>query len=111
MKSIRTYSAYLLLILFCCYYSSISLFFHAHIVGGVSVVHSHFGGDSDHSHSDSQYAVIDILSQFQSETPVDSYDAAYPFYLIYDNITDYYECSHVCDVVGFNSLRGPPQVC
>ena len=56
------------MLLFSCYYSSISLFSHAHIVGGVSVVHSHFGGDSDHNHSDSQYAVIDILSQFQSES-------------------------------------------
>ena len=109
MKSIRTYSAYLLLILFSCYYSSISLFSHAHIVGGVSVVHSHLGGDSDHNHSDSQYAVIDILSQFQSESAAGSCNAVSPFYLISEICTAYREAAHVCPVQNTNILRGPPQ--
>ena len=99
MKSIRTYSAYLLWILFGCYYLSISLFSHAHIVGG----------DSDHNHSDSQYAVIDILSQFQSESAAGSCNAVSPFYLISEICTAYREAAHVCPVQNTNLLRGPPQ--
>ena len=109
MKIIRTYSAYLLLILFGCYYSSISLFSHAHIVGGVSVVHSHLGGDSDHSHSDAQYAVIDILSQFQSEGAAVCCNTVSPFYLISEICTGYREAAYVCPVQNTNLLRGPPQ--
>ncbi len=109
MKIIRTYSAYLLLILFGCYYSSISLFSHTHIVGGVSVVHSHLGGDSDHSHSETQYVVIDLLSQFQSEGAAVCCDAVSPFYLISEICTEYREPAHVCHVQNINLLRGPPQ--
>ena len=67
MGYVRKYSALILLVLFGCYYSGISMFSHVHIVNGSSVVHSHLGGTSEHSHSDSQYAVIDILSHFQTE--------------------------------------------
>ena len=49
------------------------MFSHTHIVNGTSIVHSHFGGDDGHEHSESQYAVIDMLSQFQSETAADFY--------------------------------------
>lgn len=109
MKSIRTYSAYLLLILFGCYYSSISLFSHAHIVGGVSVVHSHLGADADHTHDDAQYAVIDILSQFQSEGATFFCHAAEPFYLITEVRTAYHEDAHASDVPETGLLRGPPR--
>ena len=67
MKKERAYKAVLLLLLFSCYYCGISMFSHAHILNGSSIVHSHFGGASDHEHDDSQYAVIDVLSQFQTE--------------------------------------------
>lgn len=109
MKTIRTYSAYLLLILFGCYYSGISLFSHTHIVGGVSVVHSHLGGGSDHSHSDGQYAVVDILSQFQSEDAAVCPSVCSPFYLISEVFTEYHGSIHACDVNGSSPLRGPPQ--
>ena len=58
----RTYLASLLLALFCCYFSGVSMFSHVHIVHGGTGVHSHFGGSSEHNHSDGQYAVIDMLS-------------------------------------------------
>ena len=47
-----------LMVIFCSYYAGISMFSHTHIANGSSVVHSHLGGDADHDHSDSQYAVI-----------------------------------------------------
>ncbi len=68
MRNVKTYTALFLMMVFCSYYAGISMFSHTHIANGSSIVHSHFGGDAEHDHSDSQYAVIDILSNFQSET-------------------------------------------
>lgn len=111
MKPNRTLSSIILLTLFCCYYSSISLFGHAHISGGVSVVHSHLGGNYEHSHSESQFAVIDILSQFQSESAMEYNDAPVPFYLLTDIVTLYSSTVHADYVHDVNTLRGPPQGC
>ncbi len=108
MGLIRTYSASLLLVLFCCYYSGISMFSHVHIVNGSSIVHSHLGGGADHDHSDSQYAVIDILSNFQSESAVDSCSVGLPFFLLSESHTGY-ECPDCLDNGHpVHSLRGPP---
>ena len=109
MRTIRTYSASFLLVLFCCYYSGISMFFHVHIVHGSSIVHSHLGGGTEHDHSDSQYAVINILSHFQSECAVDFFLAEVPFFQSSESVAGYSEpvilnCSHPV-----HSLRGPPQ--
>ena len=96
------------MLLFSCYYSSISLFGHSHIVGGVSVVHSHLGGNADHQHSDSQYTVIDLLSHFTSEAATD-YHFMQPlafnspdFIIISDRV-------HYMEVSPVQKLRGPPQ--
>ena len=68
MRHVKTYAALFFMMIFCSYYAGISMFSHTHIANGSFIVHSHFGGDAEHDHSDSQYAVIDILSNFQSET-------------------------------------------
>ena len=95
--------------LFCCYYSGISMFSHVHIVNGSSVVHSHLGGGTEHDHSDSQYAVIDILSHFQSECAMDFCSTGLPFFKLSESVTGYSEpaCLNGCRPV--YSLRGPPQ--
>ena len=66
------------MVVFCSYYAGISMFSHTHIANGSSIVHSHLGGGTDHQHSDSQYAVIDILSSFQSETAATFQSAGTP---------------------------------
>lgn len=109
MGYVRKYSALILLVLFGCYYSGISMFSHVHIVNGSSVVHSHLGGTSEHSHSDSQYAVIDILSHFQTEATAFFLGADAPFFLLSESRTKYIQPSHSCDVAFVHSLRGPPQ--
>lgn len=109
MRHLRTYSAYLLLLIFGCYYSSISFFSHTHIVGGTSLVHSHFGGNSEHDHTDAQYVVINILSNFQSEVATEFCHAECPFYLVSEICTEYIESHHVNEVQDVNMLRGPPQ--
>ena len=109
MRHLRKYSAVILMLLFSCYYSGISMFSHVHIVNGSSVVHSHLGGGVDHEHSDSQYAVIDILSHFQSECAVDFISVGSPFFQLSESCSDY--ASPVClgGVHAAILLRGPPQ--
>ena len=107
MKQLRKYSV-LALLLFCCYYCGISMFAHTHIVHGSSVVHSHLGGGAEHDHDDSQYAVIDILSNFQSECAVGYISTEVPFVLLSDF---YAECQAPSVLNGTSlllSLRGPP---
>lgn len=109
MREFRKYSAVVLLILFSCYYSGISLFSHTHIVHGSSVVHSHLGGGAEHDHSDSQYAVIDILSNFQSESAVSFHCSGTPFFILSESYVGYETPSHQDEHHPALSLRGPPQ--
>lgn len=107
MKQIRTYSV-LALLLFCCYYCGISMFAHTHIVHGSSVVHSHLGGGAEHDHSDSQYAVIDILSNFQSECAGGYISTEVPFFLLSDFYAECQAPSVLNGVALVLTLRGPP---
>ena len=109
MRRTRTYNALVLLLVFCSYYAGISMFSHAHIFNGTSIVHSHLGGSADHDHSDSQYAVIDILSNFQSECPVEFNDAGSPFLLLSESFTAYDAPSVLNESHAVQTLRGPPQ--
>ena len=108
MRKIKAYSV-LVLLLFCCYYSGISMFSHVHIVNGSSVVHSHLGGGSEHSHSESQYAVIDILSNFQSECAGGYISVEVPFFVLSDYYAEYHVPSILNGTPLLFSLRGPPQ--
>ena len=85
------------------------MFSHTHITGGTSIVHSHLGGSTDHEHSDSQYAVIDILSNFQSESVPDHYDSQVPFFQLSESLTAYAAPSFLNGAYAVNALRGPPQ--
>lgn len=68
----RDFSKYFLAILFIVYYVSITLFYHSHIINGVTVSHSHFywthtdsnGKPVNHSHSQDEYIFIKIITQF-----------------------------------------------
>ena len=110
MTAIRKYTAFLLFILFSCYYCGISMFSHTHIVNGASVVHSHLGGGSEHFHSDSEYALIDILSNFQSECAASFDSTGTPFYLLTEVTTGYCAPSHLDGAQSVPALRGPPQL-
>ena len=106
----RTLSAVILLLLFSCYYSGISMFSHVHIVNGSSVVHSHLGGNAEHEHSESQYAIIDILSHFQTEAALDHYVVGSPFVNSSELFFEYQGPSYVNEAYSVYALRGPPQV-
>ena len=109
VKHIRKYSAAVLLLIFGCYYCGISMFSHTHITNGSSVVHSHLGGSSEHNHSDAQYAIIDILSYFQSEGAVCFHGLETPFVLLSESFTGYEAPSQLSEACPVHTLRGPPQ--
>ena len=97
------------MLLFSCYYSSISLFGHSHIVGGVSVVHSHLGGNADHQHSDSQYTVIDLLSNFTSEAATE-HPCMQPLAFHSSDFIIISDRAHYVEVSPVQKLRGPPML-
>ena len=105
----RGHKALLLLLIFCSYYAGISMFSHTHIANGTSIVHSHLGGGADHNHSDSQYAVIDILSNFQSEGAVVFQGVDAPFCQLSESSVGYLVPLHLSEIHSANALRGPPQ--
>lgn len=109
VRHIREYLAGFLLLLFGCYYSGISLFSHTHVVNGSSVVHSHLGGGSQHDHSESQYAVIDILSDFQSESAVGFCSVGTVFFQLSESYAGYLTPSLQDEALPVHMLRGPPQ--
>ncbi len=85
------------------------MFFHVHNVHGASLVHSHLGGATEHDHSDSELAVIDILSHFQSEAALDHSLVGTPFFHSTESFSEYQSPSCLNEVRSAVALRGPPQ--
>lgn len=111
MGKIRKYTALFFLALFGWYFSSINLFPHIHIVNGNSIAHSHFGGTSEHGHSEGEYAIIDLLSTWQTEAADPLCGTSLPFYLSDAGLCVCHVSFHVpASVCPAHSLRGPPQV-
>ena len=109
MKHLRTYSAVVLMLLFSCYYCGISMFQHTHIANGSSIVHSHMGGSSEHDHTDDQFAVIDILSTFQSECAPAPFSMDSPSIILEASCTFYLDTPYLHGDSSVHTLRGPPQ--
>ena len=109
VRYIRKYSALVLLLIFSCYYCGISMFSHTHISNGSSIVHSHLGGSSEHSHSDEQIAIIDILSNFQSEGAACFHGLETPSIQLSESHTGYEAPLYLSQALSVHTLRGPPQ--
>ncbi len=69
-------SGFFLLIIFCGYFGSITLFPHTHIVDGIQIVHSHpYKSHSDetpvnHDHSTQDYLLIRFISNLCVTIPI-----------------------------------------
>lgn len=116
IKKISLLSRSMLLVLFISYSASIMMFYHTHVVQGFLITHSHpfklpakKGVVENHSHSSSQY----ILLQHLSETPIT--DSIIEFAAVPDLV--YAFCSVIIsphpdpfylNVTSTESLRGPP---
>ena len=85
------------------------MFSHSHIIGGSSVVHSHFGGSGEHNHSDAEFAIIDILSNFQSELAVSYKGLEIPFIQLSESFTGYEAPLYLSQELLMHTLRGPPK--
>lgn len=85
------------------------MFSHTHISNGTSIVHSHLGGSGEHDHSDAQFAVIDILSNFQSESAVSFHGPETPSISLSESFTVYEAPSDLNEAHPVHTLRGPPQ--
>lgn len=109
MKQLRTYSAVFFLLLFGWYFSNINLFPHLHTINGNSVVHSHFGGSADHDHNDEEFSVIDMLSNFMSESVHELCTSVVPYYLSYDISVGMTPVLRPGEAYLTDTLRGPPQ--
>ena len=109
MKKLRAYASAFVLLIFSCYYCGISLFQHTHISNGVSIVHSHMGGNSQHDHTQEQIAVIDFLSTFQSEYAPAPFSIGSPYFLLESSYSGYILAPYLSCVHDMPALRGPPQ--
>ena len=109
VRHIKKYSAVVMLLIFSCYYCGISMFSHTHISNGSSVVHSHLGGSSEHNHTEAQIAIIDILSNFQSEGAVLFHGLETPFLQLSESQTGYKAPLFLIQAHPVLALRGPPQ--
>ena len=109
MKQLRTYSAAFFLLLFGWYFSNINLFPHLHTINGNSVVHSHFGGSVNHGHDDDEFSVIDMLSNFMSESVHELCSSVVPYYLSSDISVGLTLVFHAGEAYPTDTLRGPPQ--
>jgi hypothetical protein len=107
---------YLLLILFLGYYCGITLFFHAHLVKGEIIVHSHpFRHDpsnkspfEQHKHNKGEYALIHLLNKIVlDETEITSLLPKPVVSYIQQNIIPIYGDFQLPDGLGFQ-LRAPP---
>jgi hypothetical protein len=108
MRNFKRYLAVGLILIFRSYYAGISMFSHTHIANGSSVVHSHLGGTGNHDHSESQYAVIDILSQFQSESTAVYTGVPSPFFQLSESYIVHDAPVYLNVEQAVHTLRGPP---
>jgi len=62
-NKLRTILSQILLVLFVSYYGSITLFWHSHRLGNITIVHSHPFSNNQHSHSAAQIDLIKVLTE------------------------------------------------
>lgn len=109
MRKIQTYAAAFFLLLFSWYFASINLFPHLHYINGNTLVHSHFGGNFEHGHTDDEYKVIDLLSHCESE-PIGVQTISVELFYLSSELLISYAIDWNGEIDrSTNALRGPPQ--
>lgn len=69
-RLLRSIAKYFLPVLFISYIGCISLFTHAHVVNGVTIVHSHpYKTDAHHGHTATEFQLIHVLSHLTTAEP------------------------------------------
>ena len=115
-NQISVFFRFLLLILFIGYYSSITLFYHTHLVNGEIIVHSHpfsktkQGPFQSHSHSSAAYVLIQHLMLANWESSPDTPRVPEPVIVLCE-----YKIGYTSPFISSGSysdtqLRAPPTV-
>lgn len=115
-NKISVFFKFLLLILFVSYYSGITLFYHAHMVNGVIIVHSHPFLNSknkqipvqSHSHSSACYFLIEQLNQTNWEGSPDIPQIPVPIIVWYEHKVDSSFPLIPLSPYAYAQLRAPP---
>lgn len=105
----------LLLVLFISYYSNITFFSHAHIVNGVTIVHSHFCENfgrtqpSQHEHTTADIQLIAAISQLNAVAPPlqSSIENLLPQSFV-NKASSLLVSPYLADYEGDHQLRAPP---
>ena len=111
LSPLRMIKAWVMLLLFVTYQVGITSFVHVHIVNGVTVVHSHLMGDSEHDHTEKQVtSIVCCCHYFCADVP-EAVAIAAPY--VERLQVDYAEAlvGEVTSEVPTFCLRGPPAVC
>ena len=111
LSPLRMIKAWVMLLLFVTYQVGITSFVHVHIVNGVTVVHSHLMGDSEHDHTEKQVtSIVCCCHYFCADVP-EAVAIAAPY--VERLQVDYAEAlvGVVASDVPTFCLRGPPAVC
>jgi hypothetical protein len=112
-KKTRQIVGAILVAIFALYYANISLFYHSHIINGVTVIHSHFHGKAHEqtgTHSQSELTLISSLSSFQSPSVALFFVWAGVFLVQIGVIGLKPVESIYCQTILSPSLRAPPAI-
>jgi hypothetical protein len=111
LSLLRMIKAWVMLLLFVVYQVGVTSFVHVHIVNGVTVVHSHLLGDSEHDHTEAQVKSIELTCHYVCSDVPEAVAVAAPS--VERLQADYAEAlvGEVTSDVPTFCLRGPPAVC
>jgi hypothetical protein len=103
--------AWVMLLLFVVYQVGVTSFVHVHIVNGVTVVHSHLLGDSEHDHTEKQVtSIVFCCHYFCADVPEAVAVVAPSVVLLQEDYAEALVGDVTSEVYTF-CLRGPPAVC
>lgn len=118
MKEIsRKIISYAFLGIFLSYFTGTTMFFHSHIVGGCTIIHSHFynggknhDGTAHHEHTSAGITLISHLSSFDKTADVPHTDIPLPPVFAEAKTVYFYYLHDTFRQRNAASLRAPPAI-
>lgn len=112
-RRIRNVIAASFMVLFVTYYVNATMFWHSHIINGVTIVHSHIHGAEhttlpDGGHSSREVTLISLCSALQYLDDCQAFEYAGPALVLLAVFLAVPVCGVFRTVVSLNYLRAPP---
>lgn len=109
LQKLRKHIAISLLILFTGYTAGVSLFYHSHVIKGVTYVHSHPFNKSGHTHTAVELDLIQHLNHLTSIIPdLVFVSLAYAAIIVFALVLGYISKNYTSPYYGKTTRRGPP---